>query len=208
MRLSFLVSLCAAPALVAWGVEMPTGYFRGTMLGWEGTPTAGVLSATGKNGEISTCHYDTKSFIQLDHWHVKIDKLQKGDLIKILADRKIGEQTCYVLSLEVEDPPKPVPQIPGRRPSQAKAVKPNSIRHGNKNVAGVVTAIAETSVTLRTRDGEQTFELLPDTRYFGNGLKMDRAAVNVNQRLSVETSQGIDGQWEAFQLTWGDLTVR
>jgi len=210
MRFRIVASLCTlVSAGSAGAAEMPTGYFRGNLVAWEGTSAAGVISVLDKNDEVYTCRYDSKSFIEIDHWHVKVDKLQKGDPVTVLAHRKIGESTCYVLSLIVDDPPpKPIPQIPGRRPAPPKPAKAAVIRHGRENVAGVVTQISPTSVTLRTRDGERIFQLLPDTRYYGNGLKMDFSDVAVNQRLSIETSQTQAGQWEAFQLTWGDLTVR
>lgn len=206
-------------AVAAIGVaeDMPAGYFRGTMLSWEGTPTEGVLSASDSQNEVFTCRYDSKSFMELDHWRVKVDKLEKGDPVKILAYQRIGETTCSIISLVVEEPPKPVVARPGQRPaatqsqarpSQAKFVRPAVLTPVRESVAGIVTAITDRILTLRTRDGERTFTLRFDTRYLGNGLRMDLADVKVNQRLSVETSETPGGTWEAFQLTWGDLTVR
>jgi hypothetical protein len=197
-----------ATSAFSYAEEIPTGIFHGSLVSWEGTLTAGVISAIDKSDQLFTCRYDAKSFIEVDHWHVKIDKVEKGDPVKIVADRKFGEQTCYVLSLAVEDPPVVVKQVPGRRPAPPKPEKPVVIRHGRENIAGVVTAISPKSVTLRTREGERTFILQSDTRYIGNGLKMELTDVTVNQRLSVETSRNQAGDWEAFQLTWGDLTVR
>lgn len=209
MRFRIVTSLGASlyTAFIGWAVEMPSGYFRGNLIGWEGTPSVGVISALDKNEEVYTCRYDAKSFIEVDRWHVKADKLQKGDPVTVLADRRAGG-ACYILSLSVEEPPRPVKQVPGRRPAPPKPAKLPAVLHGRENIAGVVTQITQTSLTIRTRDGERIFTLLPETRYFGNGLKLDRSDINVNQRLSVETSRNQKGEWEAYQLTWGDLTVR
>lgn len=198
---------------VCTAAEMPPGYFRGSLVSWEGSPASGILSAANSGQEVFTCRYDSKSYIELDHWHVKVDKLQPGDPIRILAQRRIGETSCHILSLVVEDPPKPVVVRPGHKPeppqtAQSKPVKFTTQRRNLESIAGVVKEITSASLTLRTRDGERTFELRPETRYFGNGLKMERADVQVNQRLSVEASQNLNGDWEVFQLTWGDLTVR
>lgn len=215
MRFHILASVSSlvVTALAGIAAEMPTGYFRGSLVSWEGTPASGTLSAANASNEVFTCRYDSKSYIELDHWHVKVDKLQAGDPIKVLAQRKMGETTCHILSLVVEDPPKPVVMRPGHkpeppRPAEPKAVKFTTSRRNHENTAGVVKEITAQSVTLRTRDGERIFELRPETRYLGNGLKMELSDVQVNQRLSVEAAQSPNGDWEAVQLTWGDLTVR
>jgi hypothetical protein len=202
MRWLFIT--CAAMAAAA---EMPSGYFRGPMAGWEGSVTNGVLRARSAAGEVFTCAFDAKSYLELQKQRVTVDKLLEGDPLEVLAYRRPGETGCYVLSLTVVPPPKPV--RPNRRidvtPSKARPV---TVRHGNVNVSGVVARVSPGSVTVHTRTGEETFLLRGDTRYFGNGLKMERADVRVNQRLAVEAGRNGDGKMEAFQLTWGNLSAK
>lgn len=200
----WLAILCA----VAAGAEMPSGYFRGPMAGWEGSVTKGELRARSATGEIFTCGFDAKSYLEFDKQRVTVDKLREGDPLEVLAYRKPGETVCYVLSLTVVPPPKPV--RPNRRVdvTPPKSPRPTQVRHGNVNVAGVVAAVSSNSITVRTRSGDETFLLRRDTRYFGNGLRMELGDVKVNQRLAVEAGQNVDGQLEAFQLTWGDLSAR
>jgi len=198
--LAFLIAMAVAAA------EMPSGYFHGSMLGWEGSSTDGTLRARAASGDIYTCGYDTKSYMEFEKQRIRVDKLREGDPLEVLVYRRPGETACYVLSLEVVPPPKVV--RPNRRidVTPAKA-RPALVPHGTQNIAGVVTQIGAGSLTIRTRTGETTFLLRPDTRYFGNGLRMERADVTANQRLSVEAARNVDGQLEAFQLTWGELTV-
>lgn len=186
---------------------MPSGYFHGSMLDWEGSATTGILRARATGGDVFTCGYDGKSYMEFEKQRVRVDKLREGDPLEVLVYRRPGDTACYVLSLEVVYPPKVV--RPNRRIDVTPAKpRPAPVRHGTQNIAGVVIQISAASLTLRTRTGETTFLLRPDTRVFGNGLRMDVADVNANQRLSVEASRNTEGQLEAFQLTWGDLTVR
>lgn len=208
--LTVLLSVAVSPA---FAVEMPVGFFRGSMLRWEGTAKDGTITAQNANG-VFQCRYDKLSWLELEKRRVTPDKLLEGDPLEILADRHPGETACYILTLEVLPPPPP----PSRAKAKAKsttaaavkpfAARPAVIRHGKENFAGVVTKVSETLMTIHTREGEQTFQLRPDTRYVGNGLKMEPGDVAVNMRLSVEASRTREGDWEAFQLTWGSITQR
>lgn len=190
---------------LAWASEMPSGYFRGPMAGWDGTPAKGTLNARGTDGEVFTCGFDSKSYFEFQKQRVTVDKLREGDPLEVLAYRRPGETSCYVLSLTVIPPPTPTRPTKRIDTTPAKPTR-TPVRHGNVNVSGVVLAVNSSSVTLRTREGEKTFLLRRDTRFFGNGLKMDRADLAINQRLAIEAGRNSEGQMEAFQLTWGNLT--
>jgi hypothetical protein len=203
IRAAFLLGFVISPA---FAVDMPTGFFRGSLLRWEGTTKDGTITAQNANGEFQ-CRYDRLSWLELEKRRVTPDKLIEGDPLEILADRHPGESTCYVLTLKVL-PPAPPPSRAKQKAAAAKPaiVRPTIVRHGKDNFAGVITKIEEHTITVHTREGDQTFLLRPDTRYVGNGLRMERSDVSVNMRLSVEASQNRGGEWEAFQLTWGSIT--
>jgi hypothetical protein len=175
---------------------------------WEGVVTKGVLRARSAAGEVFTCGFDAKSYLEFDKQRVTVDKLRQGDPLEVLAYRRPGETECYVLSLQVI--PTPLPKRPNPRldVTPSKTARPAPVRHGNVNVAGVVARVSAGSITLRTRTGEETFLLRRDTRYFGGGLRMELGDVTVNQRLAVEAGLNAEGQMEAFQLTWGELSAR
>ncbi|MEI9813310.1 MAG: DUF5666 domain-containing protein [Acidobacteriota bacterium] len=209
MRAFSAVFLLTLAVTCVWGADMPIGFFRGSLLRWDGTLRDGTLTAQNTNG-VFDCHFDSKSYLELDNRRVTVDKLREGDPVEVLADHHPGESTCYVLTLEVVPPKRPVRQKAANTPGVAPITSLpglNVIRHGQSNFAGVVVSINQSVVTLHTRVGDQTFQLRPDTRYFGDGLRMDRADVTANMRLSVEASRNRGGVWEAFQLTWGKITI-
>jgi hypothetical protein len=192
---------------LALAVEMPSGYFRGGMVGFEGSKASGTLRVKNMAGEVFSCAFDAKSYMEFEKQRVTVDKLREGDPLEVLAYRRAGETTCYVLSLQVV--PTPILTRPAKRidVTPTKTIRPAPVRHGNQNFAGVVTEITATSVTVKTRTEERTFLLRTDTRFFGNGLKMDATDVSVNQHLAVEAGRNLEGQLEVFQLTWGEITV-
>ena len=194
--------------IAASGAEMPSGYFRGGMLDFQGTVASGTLRAKNATGEVYTCGYDAKSYLELAKQRVKVDQLREGDPLEVLAYRRAGETACYVLSLQVLPPQ--VNARPTKRldVTPSKSIRPPVVRHGTLNIAGVVTKLSDSSITVRTRTEERTFLLRGDTRYLGNGLKMDAKDVSVNQHLSVEAGRNLEGQFEAYQLTWGELSAR
>ncbi|MFM2125679.1 MAG: hypothetical protein RL328_2130, partial [Acidobacteriota bacterium] len=99
--------------------DMPTGFFHGAMVGWEGTPAVGVLSARSqKDGAVYQCRYDSKSYLEFEKRRVQTDKFLEGDPLELLVHRRPGEASCYILSgALVPPPPKQV------RPSKAQDMR-------------------------------------------------------------------------------------
>lgn len=203
VRAVFFLGFVVSPV---FAVDMPTGFFRGALLRWEGTAKDGTIIAQNAKGEFQ-CHYDKLSWLELEKRRVTPDKLIEGDPLEILADHHPGETACYILTLKVL-PPEPPPSRAKQKAAAAKPAitRPAVVRHGQDYFAGVVTNVTDSMVMIHTREGDQTFQLRPDTRYIGNGLRMDHVDVNVNMRISVEAGRNRGGQWEAFQLTWGSIT--
>jgi hypothetical protein len=201
--LALLTGLCACAE------EMPTGYFRGAMLGWQGSAVAGVLSARAPSGAVYECRYDAKSYLELEKRRVSVDQLREGDPLEVLAHRRPGDSACYILSLEVVPPP--APARPARRQELTPAPpkpSPRAIPLRAQTFSGVVRQVEGGAVTVRTREGAQTFLLRYDTRFIGNGLRMEAGDLEVNQRVFVEAARNADGAWEAFQFSWGQLHGR
>ncbi len=198
-------------ATVACAAEMPTGYFHGTMVGWTGTPKAGVLLARAANGDVFDCRYDSKTYLEYEKRRVTADKYLEGDPLELLVHRRPGEAVCYILSGEFVPPAKvvrPTKQQDLKAANMARAARPPVERHGTRRVAGVVAKVTDRSVVIHTREGdEETFVFRVDTRFVGNGFRLERSDVKVNQRLEVDAGRNADGELEAFQLTWGTLSV-
>ena len=209
MRLHGLALIFAS---VAGAAEMPTGYFHGTMLSWQGTPLVGVLSAKAQNGGgVFECHYDSKTYLEFEKHRVKADKFLEGDPLELLVHRRPGESMCYILSGEFVPPVKvvrPVNPQNLKAANMARATRPAVERHGTRRVSGVVSMVGDRSFAIHTREGDdQTFVFRIDTRFVGNGFRMERSDIKVNQRLEVEAGRNAEGEMEAFQLTWGTLSV-
>jgi hypothetical protein len=190
---------------VASAAEMPNGMFRGSFETWDGRVTNGILRALDANRAAYSCGFDAKSYFEINKQRVTADALRSGDSLEVIVYRKGRDAQCYILTLNVTPPAKPtraarIDTTP-TRPARAAA-----LRHGNRNVSGVVASVDERTITLHTREGEETFFLRRDTRYFGSGLPGVIADIHVNQRLAIEAGRNLDGDWEAFQLTWGELS--
>ena len=189
----FTASLCV-PA------DMAKGLFRGKMVSWEGSPAKGILLARSNAGNVEGCGYDALSILELSRQRIPVTKLEPGDPVEIITDHKPGSRDCYIRMLEV------IP--PGPPPSRVSASAPRptfDLPRGDRTVSGVIIRCDARSITVRTRDGEQTLLLRKDTRYLGDGAQQDVAALAVNTRVFVRAGQNISGGVEAYQVMWGEI---
>lgn len=196
----------AAAAAVCAAADMPTGYFRGSMVSFEGTPTAGVLTARAAGGDLYDCGYDGKSYLELSKQRITTSKLLAGDRLEVLVDRSGRNRSCYIRILHVlpPEPARPTRAAKAQRPP-ARSVRPLT----TVTVSGVVVRNENGWITVRGREGEESMLVRRDTRFFGDGVRMDAASLGVNQRVFVEAGRNLDGDLEAYQVTWGAiLTVR
>jgi hypothetical protein len=95
----------------------------------------------------------------------------------------------------------PNPDRPRTRQGWAERAAPA----GNLSFSGVVSRLGEGRLVLRTRAGEQTLLLRPDTRYLENGEIVEAAALKPTMRVFVRAGQNIWDQVEAFQVIWGAI---
>lgn len=191
--------------------EMPVGIFRGALVASLGVATAGDLNvrpSSGPNsGEVLVCHYDAHTVLERDHRPDRMATLEAGEPVQVLADRKPGSRTCYARIVEVVTPALELARVKERaraaKAAEAKAAAAFTPR-GDRDLAGVVLRCDGKTLLLRTRGGDATLLLRPDTRYLQDGLRMD--TVVVNTRVSVRAGMDIYGRLQAYQVLWGDLT--
>jgi hypothetical protein len=202
MRLFGLLAAAVAAAPLCAAADMPKGLFRGKMVGWEGSPSKGILLARSNAGAVEGCGYDALSILELSRQRVTVAKLEPGDPVEIIADHKPGSRDCYIRMLQVI-PPAP----PSTRVKPVAAPRPTfDLPRGDRTMSGVIIRRDARSITLRTRDGEQTLLLLrKDTRYLGNGAQQDTAALAVNTRVFVRAGPNLEGGIEAYQVMWGEI---
>jgi len=183
--------------------DMPTGFVRGTMAAWEGTPASGQITVRSGSGSLSSCGYDFQSWFERAHERIAVSKLLAGEPLEVLADRKPGSRLCYVRIAHVLDPPVRV------NPRRAAAVRPSAplVLRGDRTISGIVLRHESEghAVTVRTRTEERIILLRPDTAYIGNGLQLDSSALPVNTHVFVRAGRNSDGRIEAYQVMWGSI---
>jgi len=201
MRLFRMIAISVLAAPLCAPADMPKGLFRGQMVSWEGSPAKGVLLARNTAGVVEGCGYDSLSILELSRQRVTVAKLEAGDPLEIITDHKPGSYDCYIRMLQV------IP--PGPPPSRVKPVAATRPAfdwpRGDRTVSGVIIRRDARTITLRTRDGEQTLLLRKDTRYLGDGAQQDAAAALVNTRVFVRAGGNLEGGVEAYQVMWGEI---
>ena len=179
--------------------SMPRGIVRGTLAAWEGSAAAGALTVRKADGVVYGCSYDRHTYFERNHWLVRVSTLAAGDPVEVVADRRPGSSACYVRMLQVivETPPQ-------RRLAIRRTVESFQPR-GNLSFAGLVLRRDPETLTLKTRAGERTVLLRSDTRYLGEGVRVDPAALCVNMHVFVRAGRNLDGEVEAYQVVWGEI---
>lgn len=202
MRLASILAAALITAFPGFPADMAKGLFRGSMVSWEGSLTKGVLLARNSAGTVEGCGYDSLSYLELSRRRITIAKLEPGDPLEILADHKPGSRDCYIRMLQVVPPGPPA----GRATVSPALTRPAFERpRGDRTVSGVVIQSSPKSITLRTREGEQTLLLRKDTRYLADGAPQDAAGLTINTRVFVRAGRNLEGGLEAYQVVWGEI---
>jgi hypothetical protein len=162
--------------------EMPVGIMRGEVV----SRTATELAVRNSSG-FYACSYDAHTYFEY--------ALSKGDPVEVVADRQIGSTACYTRMVHAVDT---------RRRRIVKAAD-SLIPRGNLMLAGIVRQRNATMLTLKTRGGETTLVLRPDTRYWCDGVHATPNALVVNTRVFIRAGRDSEGNVEVYQAAWGDL---
>ena len=202
MRLASILAAALVTASLGRPADMAKGIFHGRMVSWEGSLTKGVLLASNSAGTVEGCGYDSLSYLELSRNRITIAKLEPGDPLEILTDHKPGSRDCYIRMLQVVPPGPP----PGRATVSPALARPAFERpRGDRTVSGVIIRSSPRSITLRTREGEQTLLLRKDTRYLADGAPQDAAGLTINTRVFVRAGRYLEGGIEAYQVVWGEI---
>jgi hypothetical protein len=202
---------CAVPAaaagIVLGQIAAPIGIVRGELVGWSGTVSRGDMQVRGSDGNVVTCGFDGKTYFEKDSQRIAPAAMAGGDRIEMVADRTPGATACYARTVHVIDPTvlrrAPNPRIRFREaPNPTEKFAPR----GDLTFAGVVVRVNPDSLVLKTRaEGEKILLLRADTRYFGEGLRVEPGALQVRTRVFVRGGRNLDGDVEAYQIVWGEI---
>jgi hypothetical protein len=199
LLLSALV-LCGGP-LYAQEV-MPVGFVRGSLLSWQGSIASGNLTVRRSDGAVYDCSYDAHTLFERDQWPIQVADLNAGEPVEVLSDRRA--QVCYARMLSVVHR---MPEPAGWRPHASTVARPREgfQPRGNLTFGGVVVDGPSGAITIRTRAGERTLLLRPDTRFSGDGVRLEAPQPLLNKHVFVRAGRDIYGALEAYQIVWGEI---
>ena len=168
-RLGLIAMLTCAGVLLAQ-TEMPAGFVRGAMVGWDGTPASGQLTVRAADGSLSSCGYDSRSWFDRAQQSVSVSKLLPGDPVEVLADRQPGSPACYVRIVHVLDPQPPA------RYSRQTPVKPADPppRRGDRTLPGVVIRREGAALSIKTRTEKAHYSYAPTQRSLATAFAWTR----------------------------------
>jgi hypothetical protein len=195
LPLAFTVTLLAAD-------EAPIGIVRGDLVSWEGAANSGEMKIA-YSGRLLQCGFDGKTYFERDNQRIAPGAMAAGDRLEIVADHKPGAKVCYARTVHVVEA-----RTAGMRPRARHWPDPTEAwaPRGDMTFSGLVVAMNADALTLRKRTGgEQTLALRPDTRYLGNGLRVDAKALKLNTRVFVRAGRNLDDEIEAYQVIWGQI---
>lgn len=172
---------------------MPIGILRGSLIAWQG----GSLSVRQANGTVYDCAYDNHTLFQRNEWPIQSTDLNGGEPVEVLSDRTPVTRTCYVrmLSVVYALPKSPRRTFPQRVPPAIEVLAPQ----GYLTYSGLVAKREDSQITLKTSAGPLTLLLRRNTRY------TDAAEPLVNKHVFVRAGRNLQGQLEAYQVTWGEI---
>jgi len=196
MRCTFFTICALVSSLAVAEIDMPRGLYRGTLEKVDGSAAQGRVIARAANGEVSSCAYDSRTYMEADGERTSPLRLRIGDPLVIVADYRVGTGTCYTRTLHVAPSPKP-----NSHRAVAVVHKPAAIRvRGDRTISGRVVEVTPNQVMVRTRDdGDVALNLRPDTSYLGEG------SLSVNLHVSIRAGRNLQGGLEAYQVSWAEL---
>lgn len=208
MRVDLLVAegLLLAAVLGAQG-PAPVGIVRGTFVSFDGTPVRGDMQVRTADDHVYQCSYDARTFFDRDNQRISIPGIAHGERVELVADRPDGPDTCYARTVHVVLTP-PAKPLPGGRPALTPPYSPTETfaPRGDMTFTGIVMKLTPDEVTIRTRsNGMKTIVLRRDTRYIGEGFRVNPDALAINTRVFIRAGHNYLNQVEAYQIVWGEM---
>src|SRR5438094_409619 len=102
IRIAGVVLLCVGSASAQ--TEMQPGIVRGSLIAWNGTSLNGDFTVRRTDQAEQMCHYDSHSVMSRDSKRVRMPELDKGEVLEVLADHKVGSRACYARIVDVLNP--------------------------------------------------------------------------------------------------------
>jgi hypothetical protein len=169
---------------------MPVGILHGNLV----TSQNGSLSVRQADGAVYDCSYDNHTLFQRNQWPIKASELAGGEPVEVVSDRWPVTRACYVRMVSVVYTS---PKSPRRRLPVADVWVPR----GYLTYSGLVVKNEDSKITLKTRSGDRTLRLRPDTRY------SEASQPLLNKHVFVRAGRNLEGVLEAYQVMWGEILL-
>jgi hypothetical protein len=172
---------------------MPIGIVRGSVVALIGSARSGELDIRSSQSLVYSCLYDARTYFERDHRAIGVTGLSAGDPVEVVADRRPGSGACYTRIVEVVE----------KSVRHAPSMESPPLR-GNLTFGGMVLQRNLSRMTMRTRDGEISLILRPDTYYIDDGIRVENSPGLVNKHVFVRAGRDIYGHLEAYQIMWAE----
>jgi hypothetical protein len=204
MQAGWIVILAATAALAQ--ESAPSGFLRGQLLSWTGSPRAGEFTFQAAENHIYFCSYDDKTYFEREKRHITITGTEKGDRLEVVSDQRQGSSICYARTVHVVDEPHIV-KLPGVRPRPRPVATPDlAATRGTLSFSGAVLQVTPETLYLRSRAGKRSaIHLRPDTRYLMEGQPAEIGSLRANLVVFVRAGKNLDNEVEAYQVVWGEI---
>ena len=204
MKFGWILILPAAAAMAQ--ESAPSGFLRGQLLSWTGTPRAGEFTFQAAENHVYFCSYDEKTYFEREKRHITITGTEKGDRLEVVSDQRQGSSVCYARTVHVMDDPNIV-KLPGVRPRTRPAPLPDlAATRGSLTFSGVVLKVTPEMLYMRSRAGERSaIRLRPDTRYLMEGEPAEVGSLRANLVVYVHAGKNLDNEVEAYKVVWGQI---
>jgi hypothetical protein len=205
MRIAWIFAGMAVCLMANEPAPAPSGMIRGHILEWDGEPEAGTLVVRAETSSIYRLRFDAKTYFEWRERQISVSEAREGDRVEIVSDRA-GTLPGYARIVRIMEAPQPKRYATSRNPLRYKSPTEHFAPRGNLTFSGVVVKFDERQLVLRTWNREDKLLLLRnDTRYLGDGMQADHAALAVNARVFIRAGKNFEGDVEAYQIVWGQI---
>jgi hypothetical protein len=174
---------------------MPIGILHGNLV----SRTEAEITVRNPSGAIYNCSFDARTYFERDRNPIAAAGLALGDPVEVVADRQVGSSVCYARIVQVVDRRRRAPFAAIESATEWFAPR------GDLTFGGVVLRRGDGTVILKTREGEKTLVLRPDTRFWCDGMRTNGNALGVNTRVFVRAGHDFEGNIEVYQAAWREL---
>src|SRR5258708_1089583 len=204
MKPGWIILLAAAGATAQ--ESAPSGFLRGQLLSWTGTPRAGEFTFQASENHVYFCSYDEKTYFEREKRHITIAGTEKGDRLELVSDQRQGSTVCYARTVHIMDEPRIV-KFPGVRPRTSPVSTPDlAATRGTLTFSGVVLKATPQTLYLRSPAGDRSaIRLRPDTRYLIEGQPVEVGTLRAHLAVFVRAGKNLDHEVEAYQVVWGEI---